>query len=248
MRSDRDPEGAFSLGQFFSVSKELLTRLRRALVLLMTMGFGMAVSALGLAYLLAGEIYDYQDTFDGVHLPEVDAIVCLAGGRGRIAAAGDLWYRYWEQGRLKGDSRVPVLFVSGMGPYSNWGTLAQQLRRGVLEVIRPENVVLETESFNTDANARWLARYARERGWERILLVTSPYHMKRSRLIFERTLAPDATQGLEKPLRIETFSVYQEPFEPNEWRSGLHGIRVTITEYLKWIYYRSFWRPEGALP
>ena len=33
-----------------------------------------------LPLLLAGEIYDYQDTVDGVRLPSVDAIVVLAGG------------------------------------------------------------------------------------------------------------------------------------------------------------------------
>ena len=47
----------------------------------------MTLGALALAYVMAGDIYEYQDTVDGVHLPEVDAIVCLAGGRGRAAEA-----------------------------------------------------------------------------------------------------------------------------------------------------------------
>src|SRR5690349_5038448 len=48
------------------------------------------------AYYRAGEIYEYQDTMSLSQLGEVDAIVCLAGGRGRITAAGDLWQQYWE--------------------------------------------------------------------------------------------------------------------------------------------------------
>jgi uncharacterized SAM-binding protein YcdF (DUF218 family) len=206
----------------------------------------MGLGGLVLAFVSAGEIYDYQDSVDGVHLPRVDAIVCLAGGRGRIAAAGDLWYRYWElsrapvrgAGQNPAPAKPPVLYLSGMGPQANWGVLTRQVRIGVLQALRPENVVLETASVNTEENARWVARYAKQRGWERILLVTSRYHMRRARGIFGRVLAAEGA-----PLAIETLSVYQEPFEPGEWREGVHGIRVTLTEYLKWLYYQAVWTP-----
>jgi hypothetical protein len=101
---------------------------------------GMTLGALGLAYSMSGDLYDYQDTVDGVRLPEVDAIVCLAGGRGRIAAAGDIWYRYWElahspligAGRKAIADQVPILYLSGMGKGSGLNALKKQLRRGVL--------------------------------------------------------------------------------------------------------------------
>lgn len=200
-----------------------------------------------MAYLSAGEIYDYQDSVDGVHLPRVDAIVCLAGGRGRIAAAGDLWYRYWEQsqyplgrvGRTFSPEKPPVFYLSGTGPLANWSVLAHQVRRGVLDILKPVDVVMENHSTNTEENARWLVRYARQRGWEKVLMITSPYHMKRAKWIFEEVFR---AEGL--PITIETLSVYQEPFEPGEWKSGLHGIRVTIIEYLKWLYYHSFWKAD----
>jgi uncharacterized SAM-binding protein YcdF (DUF218 family) len=203
---------------------------------------GIVTGALVLAFFMAGEIYDYQDTVDGVHLPEVDAVVCLAGGRGRIAEAGDLWYRYWELNHAvnkatgKSSMSLPVLYISGMGKNANWAVFTKQLRRGVRDVIKPENVVIENESLNTDANARWLARYGNERDWSRILLMTSPYHMKRARFIFEGVLRPPGPS-----IEVETLSVFQEPFEANEWRSNLHGIRVSINEYIKWIYYKNFW-------
>ena len=132
----------------------------------------------------------------------------------------------------------PVLYISGMGHLSNWHVLAKQVRRGVLPMLKSENVVLETESENTEENARWLVKYAKQRGWEKILLVTSRYHMRRSRYIFSKVIA-----AMGEKLEIETLSVYQEPFEPGEWRASLHGIRVTLWEYLKWIYYQRFWRP-----
>jgi len=196
-------------------------------ILLVTLG-GVVGGIFLLAYFLAGEIYEYQDTVDGVHLPEVDAIVCLAGGRGRIAGAGDIWYRYQES-----KDTAPTFYISGMGHQSTWAGFRKLLRTGVRDVIRQENVVLETESTNTEANARLLARYAKAKNWKRILLITSPYHMRRSRMMFERVSAVE-----EWPLRIETISIYQEPFDPSEWRLNLHGVRVTLSEYFKWIYYR----------
>jgi hypothetical protein len=193
---------------------------------------------LSVALALAGEIYDYTDSVDGVNLPAVDAVVCLAGGRGRIASAGDVWYRYWElahspQVGAVARPRVPVLFLSGMGERASLQTVRALVRPGVVPALSPSQVIVETESTNTVENARHFARYARERGWKRVLLITSRYHMRRSRLIFEQVLS----RGL--PDQIETLSVYQEPFEPGEWREDWHGIRVTLTEYFKWLYYRA---------
>jgi uncharacterized SAM-binding protein YcdF (DUF218 family) len=203
--------------------------------------FGMLITGVGIgvlaaAFLLADEIYYYQDTFDGAKLPSVDAIVCLAGGRGRIAAAGDVWYRYWEASKITGEN-PPVLFISGMGHHSNWGVFTRQLRQGVLNIVQPENVVLEKESASTESNAIMFSSYARLKGWKRILLVTSRYHMRRAKLIFEVTL-----KSMKHPVEVETLSVYQEPFEPGEWRTEYHGIRVTLVEYIKWAYYRLTWR------
>lgn len=199
---------------------------------------GLLAGGMALPLLLAGTIYQYQDTVDGVHLPQVDAIVCLAGGRGRIAAAGDIWYRYWENGqRKRPPESPPVLYMSGMGPQANWKVLLHQIRAGVRQVIRPQDVILETESQNTESNALWLAHNAEKRGWKRILLVTSAYHMRRASLIFDRIL-----KAHRIPLVVDTISAFQDPFEASQWRSSFHGIHVTVLEYIKWMYYRYFWR------
>lgn len=209
-----------------------------ASVLWTTVGF--LVGLFILAMVSAGEIYNYQDSVDGAHLPKVDAIVCLAGGRGRISASGDLWYRYWEQAPKgpKGVRKVPVLYFSGVGHQSNFSVLSRQLRRGVLDDLKPDHVIVETVSTNTDENAKWVLRHAMKLGWKRILLVTSRYHMRRSLFIFDEVF-----KGAGSPVQIESMSVYLEPFEPGEWRDDLHGIRVTLTEYFKWLYYTMIWKP-----
>lgn len=238
--------------------RELLARRTRRSLRALTRGanwvgvllFGALIGTLFAAFFAAGDIYEYVDTVDGAHLPQVDAVVVLAGGRGRIATAGDVWYRYWElshvplkispNGKAPTSShrKPPIFYVSGMGKGSNWSTLGRQLRRGVLDVMRPENVLLETESTNTEENALVLARFARQRNWDRILLMTSRYHMRRAKFIFEGVF-----WALERPLDIETLSVYQEPFEPGEWRRSPHGIEVTLSEYVKWVSYKTFWHP-----
>jgi hypothetical protein len=220
-----------------------IRRWSRAAALLLA---GAAIGATGLGLIVAGDIYEFQDSVDGIHLPPVDAVVCLAGGRGRILAAGDIWYRYWEtsQKPVSGVERTPVpprppiLYISGMGHQAGWNVLTRQVHRGVLGSLKPENVVLETESANTEENALLLLQHARKRGWERILLMTSSYHMRRAKLIFQRMAE---AQGVR--LEIETLAVQQEPFDPMEWRAHSHGIRVTVIEYLKYLYYKRFWTP-----
>jgi uncharacterized SAM-binding protein YcdF (DUF218 family) len=203
------------------------------------LALGFLLGALMLAFVLAGDIYDYKDTA-GDALPPVDAIVCLAGGRGRILAAGELWYRYLDQVLESqvdiSESPVPVLYFSGLGHQANWSLFTHQLSRRVLQVVQPEDVIIENESENTDENAKWLLRIAQERHWKRIVLLTSSYHMKRASFILAEVL-----KSGKMPLQVDTLSVTQEPFSSKQWRSGLWGVRVTLQEYLKWIYYRSFW-------
>lgn len=199
---------------------------------------GLLAGVLLFTFIQAGAIYDYQDSLDGAMLPEVDAIVCLAGGKGRIAAAGDFWYRYFDAEENKNIEKTPILYISGMGPQSNWSTFQTQVRPGVLKAMKPQDVVLETESENTEANAAFLVKNARLRGWKRIVLITSPYHMRRAKFIFGRVLAKSGAT-----MQVDTLSIFQEPFNADEWRGSVHGIQVTMFEYLKWLYYTSVWQP-----
>src|SRR4051812_35247516 len=78
-------------------------------------GAGITLGFLAFAIFLAGDLYDYKDTvlLNQAILPQVDAIVVLGGGKGRITAGGDLWYRYWEDTRQI-PTRLPTLYFSGV--------------------------------------------------------------------------------------------------------------------------------------
>ncbi len=213
--------------------------LRNLIGNLCLIGFGMIIGILIFAFITAGDVYHYRDSVDYQNLPQVDAIVVLAGGKGRIAAAGDLWFRYWQLTQKEDPSAppVPILYLSGVGPQTSWHDLARQLHPLVLKKIKFDHIIIEKESLNTEANARWLLRYASERHWNKVLLVTSSYHMRRAQFIFRHVLHHAQTQ-----LRFETLSISQEPFNRENWRSEGNGIRVTMLEYLKWVYYSYFWK------
>ena len=202
---------------------------------------GLLSGVLLFTFFKAGTIYEYSDTLDGAYLPPSDAIVVLAGGRGRIAAAGDFWFRYFEREDAGEIEAAPFLYISGMGPNSNWATFAHSVRPGVLKAMKPSNVVLEVESRNTEENALWVVKNARLRGWKRIVLMTSPYHMRRSRFIFAKVL-----EQADLKLEVDSLTIYQETFSSEEWRDSILGIRVTMLEYLKWLYYTTFWKPDPS--
>ena len=203
----------------------------------MAAGLGFGGGVISLALMNASVLYEDIDTCDGTALPDVDAVVVLAGGRGRIAAAGDIWYRYWEDAQEPEKARrVPVFYVSGMGPKSRWSTLESQVRRGVAPLLQKETVVLETESEDTVENAEWLVRHASKHAWKSILLMTSSYHMARSRYILGRVIERE-----KSPLAVETLSVFQDPFSSQEWRTDFQGVRVTLLEYFRLLYFKSFW-------
>ena len=141
-----------------------------------------------IAFTSAGLIYEYADSVDLDELPRnVDGIVVLAGAKGRISAAADLWLKFYKES----PSRAPMLYVSGMGHTSNWNVFASQVKPEVLRVIREKDVILETQSTTTEENAMWFQNALNILKWDHIVLVTSNYHMKRSFYIFQTVIGPN---------------------------------------------------------
>jgi len=209
-------------------------------------GSAFIAGALGMTFLAAGSIYDYSDTVREEEMPEgVEAVVCLAGGRGRIRHASEVWFKYWER---MGAAKAPVFYVAGAGAGAgaNRAFIQQQIRKEVRDVLfeidrdpkrSRDYLVVEDQSANTVENAEYFSRQARGSGWRHVLLMTSSYHMKRSRMIFEQVV------GRDWDLQLETLSSHQEPFTAAGWRTELRSVRVTLDEFLKLIFYKAFWTP-----
>ncbi len=183
-------------------------------------------------YFVAGDLYNYSQNEHLGKLPEVDVVVCLAGAKGRIKAAGNVWFKYLQ----KTNGSLPKLYVSGMGANDAWRAFSLQVDAEVLTFLKPQFVELETISTNTNENALIFAEKARFENWRSILLVTSDYHMKRSIFIFDKILNRNG-----KNFKIYNFTVQGVEFDGDNWRRNLYAVRVTFFEYIKWLYYRIFW-------
>jgi uncharacterized SAM-binding protein YcdF (DUF218 family) len=81
--------------------------------------------------------------------------------------------------------KAPVLVLTG-GGVEGARTEAEQMK-DLLEVmgVPSQHVLLEKKSRNTHDNAVYSAQLLKARGMDRILLVTSAYHMRRSLALFE---------------------------------------------------------------
>jgi uncharacterized SAM-binding protein YcdF (DUF218 family) len=108
-----------------------------------------------------------------------DAIVVLAGGRKHRLAEG---LELWRQGV------APTLAISD-GRAPGWAEANRLCEDERVLCFRPN-------PYSTRGEAEWTAREAARRGWDTVVVVTSTYHVRRSRLIFGRcfkgTLAVEA--------------------------------------------------------
>lgn len=113
-----------------------------------------------------------------------DAVVVLSGGRARLPVALGLIER----------GVAPVLVVSEGRVARRWRAPGLCDRRD-LEILCPT-----PDSDSTRGEARMIARLARERGWDSLVVVTSRFHLFRARLLLERCFHGRlAMAGAESP-------------------------------------------------
>lgn len=109
--------------------------------------------------------------YDDDAVTRADAVVALAGDKGRLPVALELVER----------GVAPVLVISdGLDPH--W-TQANRLCRfgGTAKV-----VCARPDPYSTRGEAQLVARLARERGWDSLVVVSSRFHLFRTRILFER--------------------------------------------------------------
>lgn len=146
-----------------------------------------------------------------------DAIVVLAGGRGRIE----------EGSRLYRENRSRWLFLIGVDPSVRKGDLFRE-RKGE----RPgDGVYLEKVSRNTLENALYAKEIIARHNISSIKLITSRYHMKRATLIFRNVLPKD-------------IAIYPHPVDTKnlkeEWWNHRGSFRLLFSEFYKYCLFRFF--------
>ncbi len=146
-----------------------------------------------------------------------DAIVVLAGGRGRVD----------EGVRLYLEGKADTLLFIGVDPTVRKGDLYRELpgRRSA------EGVILEKVSRNTLENALYSRELILRNKITTVRLITSRYHMKRAMLFF-RTFLP-------KDIAIYPHPVDSRNLVPAWWSHG-GSFRLLLSEFYKYIMFRVF--------
>lgn len=144
-----------------------------------------------------------------------DAVVVLAGGKGRIEEG----VRLYRQG--KGEH----LFLIGVDP----SVKKADLYKDGPEVRSSQQVHLEKVSRNTLENAIFARELIVKNNVRSLLLITSRYHMKRSLLIFRNILPKD-------------IAIYPHPVvaknSADVWWSHGGSLRLLFSEFYKYCLYR----------
>lgn len=149
-----------------------------------------------------------------VALRPADAIVVLTGGQKRLSPAL----------MLLNEGKGKELLISGVNP----STTMDDIRR--IASIKPELyeccITLDRKALDTIGNAKESVRWIRDNGFEKIILVTSNYHMPRS-LIEIRRIAPN--------LDIQPYAVVNSDISNGRWLKSPEAFRVIALEYAKYI-------------
>lgn len=147
----------------------------------------------------------------------VDAIVVLAGGKGRV----DEGIRLFREGRGQ------WLFLVGVDPSVRKGDLYRQ-RAGDPS---PDHVILEKVSRNTMENALYGRDALQAKQVRSILLITSRYHLKRATILFRNALPADVAIY---PHPVDSSNIRQN------WWNHEGTFRLLFSEFYKYCLFRFF--------
>jgi len=145
-----------------------------------------------------------------------EAIVILSDdnyGAVRASRAADLYRASW----------APRIVASGreLRPYASIAELMQHdlTDRGVpaTAVVRFPN-----RARNTLEEAQAVSEFLSSHGWKKIIVVTSNYHTRRARFIYERTLAPGTD--------LRMVAAPDPAYDPNTWWRTREGLKTFFYE------------------
>ncbi len=145
---------------------------------------------------------------------KTDAIVVLTGGEARLEAGYEL---------LKQDL-AKRLFVTGVDPKVTRPELLKRLGDPPAELA--SRIEFESQAVNTIGNASKTAAWFNSQNMKSMRLVTANYHMRRSRLLFQRAM-PDA--------RILAQPVIPKDLKVDDWWTTRHGTEVVSREMAKYF-------------
>jgi len=161
-----------------------------------------------------------------------DAIVVFAGGVGESGKAGQGYeervcraVELYKQGYAD-----KLIFSSG---YAYFIEEALVMKAVAVSLKVPEtSIILENKAKSTYENVKFTKEILDNRKMKSILLVSSPYHMRRALLVFNK-----AAKGVKVICAPVPNSLFYAPVPKRREKVNLEQIRGIVHEYLCMLYY-----------
>jgi uncharacterized SAM-binding protein YcdF (DUF218 family) len=167
-------------------------------------------------------------------LEQADAIAVLSGEAAtRCHKAAELFLHGWAPSILVTKSYYPDE-ARILRSYGVWELESHEKCLAVLRFHHvPDRAIEILDGYNesTADEATRLQHYLHERGSERLIVVTSNYHTRRSRLLFRRVFRDTGVQ-VSVQAAPPNFS-----FDPNAWWTRRKDRTVLLLEYQKLLFY-----------
>lgn len=150
-----------------------------------------------------------------------DAIVVVSGGETnqRVAEGVKLYEEGW----------APVLIMSGAAKDKNVSNALVMKQLAITAGINPLQILVEEESINTFENATKTKSIIVDNKFNKIILITSPYHQRRAFMVFN-----SAFKNLS--IKIINHSATDSVWRKNGWWQKSWARQITFSELQKIIY------------
>lgn len=148
-------------------------------------------------------------------LEKADVIIVLSGDSEREAYAAELYRR----------GLAPKIIISSCG-----SAASQLAKRTVNQGVNEQDIIIDDNSDSTYDNSVNSKNLVLARKFKSAIVVTSPYHMRRTKLIFERVFRNTGVKLLYSSTKDSGFNV------DGQCKSEVDR-QLVRREYLKLVYY-----------
>lgn len=154
-------------------------------------------------------------------LEKADAIVVFSGDNGpRTERAVEL---------LK-EGYADYLILSGGKVYDDV-TMAELMKNHAIKLgVDESKILIDDEAATTNENAEFTADIIEENNFKSVIVVTSDYHTRRSKLAMEKALEDTLIDG--EKVSVSVTPSKEEKFT-TKWLTSGNSVLMVISEYLK---------------
>lgn len=184
---------------------------------------------LGLMATIGLPLYLGPDDISGCYLPSTDK--CSPADAVIVVSGGDTQARTAEGVRLYKDKWAPLLIFSGAAKDPDSPSNAETMKNLAVDLgVASDAIILEEFATNTTENAANTASIIKDRGLNRVILVTSAYHQRRTSIEFANKLGA-GVQIINHPVRNDSqWSQWWWATPYGWWLGGSEIIKILVAK------------------